>query len=145
MFRRTKRQSSLQPEREGAHASLMQILMAALLLLFVIALLRIRKFAAVYDFVKQWPTRCRFALAREPREADLVQAVHHASVLIPIRTLCLVYSAALAVLLRSYGIRADLVIGVTHRPFAGHTWVEVEGRIIGESKYTDTCVVLDRF
>lgn len=46
------------------------------------------------------------------------------------RVRCLQYAAALVCLLRFHGYDAELVIGVTQRPFRAHAWVEMAGHIL---------------
>lgn len=59
--------------------------------------------------------------------------------------LCLQRSAVAACLLKHYGIRAQLVIGVQQMPFRAHAWVEVEGRVVNDKPYTsEMYAVLDR-
>lgn len=130
---------------QGGSASRTQVFVAFSVLLFFLVLLRIRRFPAAYRLIKQWPVRHRFFFSGRPNASTIVVALNRASVMLPVRTFCLTYSAALVVLLRSYGTPAELVIGVTNRPFGGHAWVESGGRVIGESNYPDRCVVLDRF
>lgn len=59
--------------------------------------------------------------------------------------LCLQRSAAAACLLKSFGVAAQLVIGVQQMPFKAHAWVEVDGRIVNDKPYLrEMYAVLDR-
>lgn len=60
--------------------------------------------------------------------------------------LCLQRSVVTACVLRKHGIDADVVIGCRAAPFAGHAWVEVDGRVVNDSAgYQQKLCVLDRF
>jgi Transglutaminase-like superfamily len=87
-------------------------------------------FAALYQAVRRsvpsTPTGADSTCERVCRAVDL------ASVLYPKQVWCLQRSAATAVLLRKYGIPAELVIGVQQVPFKSHAWVEVGGRIVND-------------
>lgn len=48
------------------------------------------------------------------------------------RPLCLKKSYAIALLLRAFGIRSKVLIGVQQFPLRGHAWVEVDGQVIGD-------------
>lgn len=77
--------------------------------------------------------------------ADSHAAVVTATVLYPATVHCLVRSAVIAVMLRTNGIAADLVIGCRQLPFAAHAWVEVDGHPLDESARTLSCYIeLDR-
>ena len=61
------------------------------------------------------------------------------------RVHCLQRSAVMVRLLRQNGISAELVIGYRSRPFFSHAWVEVQGRVVGDSPaYKDRLHVLER-
>jgi hypothetical protein len=61
------------------------------------------------------------------------------------RVLCLQRSSAATRLLRAYGVTAELVIGCRLAPFAGHAWVEVDGRLLsGPGAFPQHLQVLDR-
>src|ERR1700730_11499636 len=65
-----------------------------------------------------------------PQTADCVcRAFDLAGVFYFKEVLCLQRSAAATVLMRKYGIRAELVIGVQQWPFRAHAWVEVDGHV----------------
>jgi hypothetical protein len=133
------------PDQASQRAPFTQLLAAYVLLLFFVALLRVWRFPVLYQFVRRWPTRRRIFSSRNAGPEEIISALRRAAVWLPVRPLCLAYSAALVVLLRSHAVAAELVIGVTQRPFGSHAWVESEGRIVGPMSYTKMCVVLDRF
>lgn len=61
------------------------------------------------------------------------------------RVLCLQHSIVTTRLLRAYGVKAELVIGCRLAPFAGHAWVEVNGRVMnGPPVFPQHLQVLDR-
>lgn len=66
-------------------------------------------------------------------ESAVCRAVTQASSLYwkPVR--CLQRSAVTAKVLRTYGIGATVVIGYQPAPLFSHAWVEVEGRVVGDS------------
>lgn len=100
-------------------------------------------FAAVYDLVKGWPVSTR------PRRRDslekVMQEVTRAMTWYPKQAMCLQRSAVLACLLRANGIDAEMVIGCQKLPFLAHAWVEVESRVVNDSKSVqETHKALDR-
>jgi hypothetical protein len=70
---------------------------------------------------------------RDGLESEIARAVDWASSLYWRRVRCLQRSVAATRLMRAYGIPAELVIGCQLAPFAGHAWVEVNGRILNGS------------
>lgn len=59
--------------------------------------------------------------------------------------LCLQRSAAVACLLRTYGVSAQMLIGAQQMPFKAHAWVEVDGRVVNDKPYMrDMYAVLDQ-
>jgi hypothetical protein len=58
-----------------------------------------------------------------------------ACVFFPKRVLCLQRSAATTLLLRRYGIQAEMVIGAQMLPFKSHAWVESAGVVINDRPY----------
>lgn len=105
----------------------------------------IQKFPGLYDCITTWPVRRRFYASDATSFGQIVRAMHVASVWLPLRTQCLVYSAALVAVLRSHGFCANLIIGVKQRPFEGHAWVESEGQIVSPGIDVSPFAVLDRF
>jgi transglutaminase superfamily protein len=105
----------------------------ALVGLFAYDVLRLdRNFARMHGLVRQWK------VMSSPASADLVrmacEAVNHAGVWYPKRVLCIQRSAVTTCLLRSYGVPAEMVIGVRGVPFKAHAWVEVDRQAINERK-----------
>jgi transglutaminase superfamily protein len=100
-------------------------------------------FAALYDKVRNYPTR------RQAPASDAVQricaAVDMACIWYWKEALCLQRSAATACLLKKYGVPAQMVIGAKQMPFKAHAWVEVNGRVVNDRPYTpEMYAVLDR-
>jgi len=63
----------------------------------------------------------------------------------PKQALCLQRAVATTSLLRRYGIRAELVIGVHQIPLDAHAWVEVDGEVVNDKrKVQEVYQVLDR-
>lgn len=61
------------------------------------------------------------------------------------RVRCLQRACVTARLLRRQGVPAELVVGFRHPPFLGHAWVEIEGRVVGDSQaYKRRLYILDR-
>src|SRR5437879_9373685 len=63
---------------------------------------------------------------------ELCRAMDLACVFYPKRVMCLQRSAATTLLLRRYGIRAEMVIGAQMLPFKSHAWVELAGKVIND-------------
>jgi Transglutaminase-like superfamily len=77
--------------------------------------------------------------------ARICSAVDRASIWYWKPVLCLHRSAVIACLLKSYGVRAEMIIGAQHLPFKAHAWVEVDGRVVNDKPYTpELYQVLDR-
>jgi Transglutaminase-like superfamily len=100
-------------------------------------------FAALYDKVRNYPTRSQMPAT------DAVQricaAVDMACIWYWKEALCLQRSAATACLLKKYGVPAQMVIGAQQMPFKAHAWVEVDGRVVNDKPYTpEMYSVLDR-
>jgi hypothetical protein len=103
----------------------------ALLGLFVFDLLRCgASFTRIYAFVRKWP------VAAEPFPEQAIEqisrAINQACVWYPKQVLCLQRSAITTCLLRSCGVRAQMVLGAQQIPFKAHAWTEVGGRAINE-------------
>jgi hypothetical protein len=81
------------------------------------------------------------AKIRESRAVPLAKAevlslsIDLACVFYPKRVLCLQRSAATTLLLRKYGIHAEMVIGAQMLPFKSHAWVEVAGVVVNDKPY----------
>lgn len=65
-------------------------------------------------------------------EADISRAFCTIQMLTPSRDLCVPRSLAIAQMLRSFGHRPTVIIGV-QLPIAAHCWVQCEDRLIGDS------------
>jgi hypothetical protein len=60
--------------------------------------------------------------------------------------LCLQRSVVAARVLRKHGVAAEVVIGCRPIPYAGHAWVEVDGRPVNDTRgYQQKMLVLERF
>ena len=78
-------------------------------------------------------------------ESAVCEAIQWAAALYCKRIRCLQRSTAMVRLLRYDGQRAELVIGCRPLPFFAHAWVEVDGRVVGDSpSYKKKLSVLDR-
>lgn len=100
-------------------------------------------FAALYNKVRKYPLR------REAPAPGAVQRICHAVDMACIwywkEALCLQRSAATACLLKQYGVPAQLVMGAQQMPFRAHAWVEVDGQVVNDKRYTpEIYTVLDR-
>jgi hypothetical protein len=100
-------------------------------------------FRSIYDLVRNYP------LARKAPEPVMIEricsAVDMAAIWYPKQVLCLQRSAATACLLKTHGVRAQMVIGAQQMPFRAHAWVEVAGRVVNDKPYTaEMYAVLDR-
>ena len=98
---------------------------------------------ALYEMVRNCPLAERAAspelIKRICAAVDLACAWYWKEVL------CLQRSAAGACLLKSHGVRAQLVIGAQQLPFKAHAWVEVDGIVVNDKpSTTEIYSVLDR-
>jgi hypothetical protein len=66
---------------------------------------------------------------------ELCRAIDFACAFYPKRVFCLQRSSATALLLRRYGIPAEMVIGAKMLPFRSHAWVEVNGEVVNDMPY----------
>src|ERR1700739_2561493 len=101
------------------------------------------KFDGLYETVRGYP------LKRSERQSHSIQeickAVDVACIWYWKQVLCLQRSAASVCLLRSCGVRAQLVIGAQPLPFKAHAWVEIEGGVVNDKSYvSEIYSVLDR-
>ena len=92
----------------------------------------------------------RQCVAARPASHELEQAICEAVLLATCLywkpVLCLQRSVCTARLLRKHGVNARLVIGYRPAPFFAHAWVEVDGRVVNDSRgYQQKLCVLDRF
>lgn len=100
-------------------------------------------FSALYEKVRSFP----IAKKRPSRDAveRICAAVDMACVWYWKETKCLQRSAATACLLKSFGVPAQMVIGVQQLPFRAHAWVEVDGRVVNDKPYApEMYAVLDK-
>ena|SRR5579859_6746255 len=68
-------------------------------------------------------------------ECQICHAIDVAAALYFRNVLCLQRSAAAARLLKKYGFRAEMVIGVQQLPFLAHAWVEIAGQVVNDKPY----------
>jgi hypothetical protein len=100
-------------------------------------------FALLHDKIRSYPTRT------SPAASDAIdricRAVDLASIWYWKEILCLQRSAATTCLLRSFGVPAEMLIGVQQLPFHAHAWVEVGGCVVSDKPYMrEMYEVLDR-
>jgi hypothetical protein len=100
-------------------------------------------FAALHHKVRSYPVE---EATPAPDSVECVcSAVDMACMWYWKEALCLQRSAATSCLLKSQGIRAQMVIGVQQLPFKAHAWVEVDGRVVNDKPYVpEMYAVLDR-
>lgn len=100
-------------------------------------------FAALYERVRRQSLK---ACAVTPQDVERIgSAVDMASIWYWKEVLCLQRSAVAVCLLKSYGVRAELIVGAQQLPFRAHAWVEVDGRVINDKPYMrEIYAVLDR-
>jgi Transglutaminase-like superfamily len=119
------------------------VLKAYLRLIYFDFFLRRGDFHSLYDRVRHFPIMTKTPAAGTVER--ICQAMDLACIWYWKRVLCLQRSAATACLLKSYGVGAQLVIGVQQMPFKAHAWVEVDERVVNDKPYTqEIYVVLDR-
>ena len=100
-------------------------------------------FRGLYDVVRQRP--CSAAERDDEVTGRVCNAVDLACVWYWKHVLCLQRSAVATCLLRDNGVRGELVIGAQQMPFRAHAWVEVQGRVVNDTSYTNEMyLVLDR-
>jgi Transglutaminase-like superfamily len=102
-----------------------------------------RKFEGFYNEVRSCPIASH---PQVPGDIEMVcAAVDMACIWYWKQVLCLQRSACTTFLLKSLGVRAQLVIGVQQIPFKAHAWVEVDGRVVNDKPYMpEIYAVLDR-
>jgi len=119
------------------------VLQAYLKLIYFDLYLARGNFAALYNKVRMYP------LTKNTPSPGAVEqicaAVDMACIWYWKEALCLQRSAALACLLKRYGVPAQMVIGAQQMPFKAHAWVEVHGRVVNDKAYMPELYgVLDR-
>lgn len=100
-------------------------------------------FSGLHEKVRKFPLR------RTPAAAASVEkicaAVDTASIWYWKEVLCLQRSAAIACLLKQFGVPAQMMIGAQQMPFRAHAWVEVDGSVVNDKPYMrEIYAVLDR-
>ena len=90
-----------------------------------------RGFAAIEQELKRHPVS---ATERSDLEGFACDALVLASSIYFKPVFCLQRSVCAVRLLRDYGRNAKLVIGYRPVPFLSHAWIEIEGRVIGDSR-----------
>lgn len=119
------------------------VLRAYLKLIYFDFFLARGNFALLYERVRCSPVR---KMTRPDHAVERIcAAMDMACIWYWKEALCLQRSAAIACLLRRYGVPARLVIGAHQLPFKAHAWVEVEGRVVNDKPYMhEMYAVLDR-
>ncbi len=108
-----------------------------------IAAVRRRSLWRIHRTVTGWTTA---SLRSTPGcAAEICWLVEVACKWYPKEVKCLQRSVATTYLLRSAGIRAQLVVGGVKLPFEEHAWVEVDGKIINDKvDYVAKFIVFER-
>lgn len=89
-------------------------------------------FCRIHRLVQQWAV---MPCIDADHVVDRVcHAVNFACAWYPKRVLCLQRSAVTTCLLRTCGVRAEMVIGAQKLPFKAHAWTEVAGQPINERR-----------
>lgn len=110
---------------------------AVLMLTLADVMLKFGGFKTLHATVKRWKLKQTNSHDSQTI-AKGCAVVEQACVWHPKQKLCLQRSAVVTCLLRSLGIPAEMVIGVHKMPFYGHSWVEVEGRVVNDHKNVQT-------
>ncbi len=110
------------------------ILQGYWLLIRIEAVMLFRGLGALHGLVRRSGVRARKQNAAACAD-DLCRAIDLACVFYPKRVMCLQRSAATTLLLRRYGIGAEMVIGAQMLPFKSHAWVELDGKVINDKPY----------
>jgi len=117
-------------DRRASPGPALRFAAAYLGLIVADAVLRILGFARCHALVRRFPTEP--ARSQPSRARRIVDSVDRASAFYLKRAWCLQRSAVTVALLRLAGFPARLVIGVQRRPFLGHAWVELDGRVVND-------------
>jgi hypothetical protein len=118
---------------------------AWIILLMTDILLALGGFKALHRFVQTRKVRRSFFVSSALDSFDVLEALRYAHLFALHKHRCLTYYAAGTCLLRMHGYAASLVLGVRHRPFYSHAWIEHAGRTIGLPNNLRGCVVVARF
>jgi transglutaminase superfamily protein len=89
-----------------------------------------RNFRRMHELVSHWNAAPR--IATQDVVSRVCASVNRACVWYPKRVLCLQRSLVTTCLLRSYGVKAQMVMGAQKLPFKAHAWTEVNGYAINE-------------
>jgi hypothetical protein len=86
--------------------------------------------------VREWERNYPQPAAGAPTSAEQLEAIDEAVRQAASRSLigveCKERSLVCLALARRRGIRAHMIVGVSHNPMQGHVWVEAEGRVISD-------------
>ena len=120
------------------------LLWRALLGLLLFDLCRLGKdFRRVQALVRNWPLA---AYSSDPGAMNRVcTAMNCACVWYPKYVACVQRSAVTTCLLRSYGVKAEMVIGAQTLPFKAHAWTEVNGSPVNERRNVHSLLVWERY
>lgn len=113
-----------------------KVLQCIFLLVCVDFLMRFSPFKTLHSLTLR--SRIRAHCSNDGVESQLCRAMDIACVFYFKRVLCLQRSVATTLLLRRYGLPAELVIGVQILPFKSHAWVELHGTVINDRPYVTT-------
>ena len=105
-----------------------------LLLIRIEVLMLFGGFSSIHDVVRRRTVQSVGGNKR-PSPDELCHAIDLACVLYPKRVMCLQRSAAATLLLRRYGMRAEMVIGAQMLPLKSHAWVEINGKVANDKPY----------
>jgi Transglutaminase-like superfamily len=111
-------------------------------LLAVHVMLSSRGFGSVHKFVTGFQPLVR-KMEATPHLTALIASFDMAKRFYVKELKCLHLAAAATLLLRSHGFPARMVFGVSPHPFFGHTWVEVDGKVVTGTSVRDNYIVLD--
>lgn len=98
-------------------------------------------FPTLYRTVKKSPT-AKNRTVQTDIVSRICTAVERAAFYYFRETKCLVRSATITMMLRRFGVAAELIIGCTKLPFLAHAWVEVNGKVIADSESVKTTYAL---
>jgi hypothetical protein len=119
------------------------IVRAYLMLIYFDLFLARGNFRALYERARNSPVGRATGIADATQK--VCSAVDIACIWYWKQVFCLQRSAATACLLKSFGVRAQMVIGAQQMPFKTHAWVEVDGHIVNDKAYMpEMYAVLDR-
>jgi hypothetical protein len=105
----------------------------------------IGRFRVLQGVVRWWPTFKR-SKNRTPEDANrLLRTLDESLIFFPRLTDCLPYAAAGVFFLRCQGLPATLVIGVRHRPFSSHAWIELGSSVFAGVQDQSQFVPIDRW